>query len=80
MKIQVRFHTLLYMYFLNLFPETLHVSADVNHHQVYATTSRKQVIKVKYTTEINSNLKRTAIEHFNLYTHTHTHRDGVSKK
>jgi hypothetical protein len=28
------------MYFLNIFPETLHVSADVSHHQVYATTSR----------------------------------------
>jgi hypothetical protein len=34
------------MYFLNLFPETLHVSADVSHHQVYATSSRKHIISV----------------------------------
>jgi hypothetical protein len=26
-----------YLCFSNLFPETLHVSADVSHHQVYAT-------------------------------------------
>jgi hypothetical protein len=51
------------MYFLNIFPETLHVSADVSHHQVYATTVEIQVIKVKYTTELNSDLKRMAIEH-----------------
>jgi hypothetical protein len=39
-KYRFHLHTLLVMYFLNLFPETLHVSADVSHHQVNATTSR----------------------------------------
>jgi hypothetical protein len=39
-KYRFRLHTLLVMYFLNIFSETLHVSADVSHHQVYATTNR----------------------------------------
>jgi hypothetical protein len=66
-------------YFLNIFPETLHVSADISHHQVYAPQVETQVIKVKYTTELNSNLKRTAIEH-SCSSHSPYNRGKITEK
>jgi hypothetical protein len=58
------------MYFLNIFPETLHVSADVSHHQVYATTSRN-------TGDDHLCFDGTCIF---ILIYTHTHGDGKSKK
>jgi hypothetical protein len=44
-------HTNTYVFLQFYFWKTLHVSADVSHHQVYATTSRNTGDKSQYTVE-----------------------------